>query len=74
MVGAGQAKYCHWALKRPNDRSLIEAGAVPLVLPMPKALPKPVDPVEQLADVVAAVGVNGTLGLLAQIENAVAVS
>jgi len=32
-----------------------------------------VDPVEQLADVVAAVGVNGTLGLLAQIETAVAI-
>jgi hypothetical protein len=68
------ATYVHWALKRPNDRVLVESGAVPLVPPAgPKALPKPVDPVEQLADVVAAVGVTATRGLLAQIETAVAV-
>jgi hypothetical protein len=52
---------------------LILSGAVPLVPPMVLALPKPADPAEQLANVVAAVGFNGTLGLLAQIENAVAV-
>jgi hypothetical protein len=66
--------YAHWAIKRPNDRLLVESGAVSLVpTVMPKALPKPLDPVEQLANVVATVGVNGTLGLLAQIENAVAI-
>jgi len=69
------ACYAHWAIKRPNDRLLVESGAVPLVPPAgPKALPKPVEPVELLADVVAAVGFNGTLGLLAQIETAVAAS
>jgi hypothetical protein len=68
------ATYAHAAFRRPADRLLVESGAVPLVPSvMPKALPKPVDPVEQLADVVAAVGVNGTLGLLAQIETAVAI-
>ena len=65
--------YVGWALKRQKERKLILSGVVPLVPPMVLALPKPADPAEQLANVVATVGFNGALGLLAQIENVVAI-
>ena len=61
--------YVHWAIKRPNDRLLVESGAVPIVPPaMPKALPAPVSPQERLASVVSEVGVNSTLAMLVAFE------
>ena len=60
--------YVHCALKRPNDRKLVESGAVPFTLPVVKALPAPVSPQQRLADVVAEVGVTGTLHMLAVLD------
>jgi hypothetical protein len=61
--------YVHWAVKRPNDRLLVTSGAVPIMPPaMPKALPAPVGPLDRLADIVAELGVNGTLNALTVIE------
>jgi|SRR6516164_2283513 hypothetical protein len=60
--------YVHCALKRPNDRKLVESGAVPFTLPVVKALPAPVSPQQRLADVVAEVGVTGTLNMLAVLD------
>jgi hypothetical protein len=62
--------YAHAALRRPNDRLLVESGAVPLALPAArKALPAPVSPQARLADIVSEVGVSNALGMLAAIEN-----
>jgi hypothetical protein len=71
MLARVNVTYAHWAIKRPNDRLLVESGAVPLVPPAgPKALPKPVSPLDRLADVVAELGMNGTLNALTMIEGA----
>ena len=67
--------YVHWAIKRPNDRLLVESGAVPIVPPaMPKALPAPTSPEAKLADVVSEIGINGALLALSVIEREVAVA
>jgi hypothetical protein len=63
------ASYVHAAIRRPNDRLLVESGAVPLVPPMmPKALPAPTSPEAKLADVVSEIGINGALLALSAIE------
>jgi hypothetical protein len=72
MVARVNVTYAHWAIKRPHDRALVEARAVPLVPPAgPKALPAPVSPQERLADVVSEIGVNNALVMLAAIEQTV---
>jgi hypothetical protein len=65
----------HWALRRLNERTAIEAGVLPLVpSPALKALPAPVTAQAKLADVVAEIGVGtayeilNELKVLAQIE------
>jgi hypothetical protein len=51
------AAYVHWALKRPNDRLLVESGAVPLVPPPVRALPAPAVPSDfELAEIAHRVG------------------
>jgi len=60
--------YVSAALARQKERELILSGAVPLVPPPVKALSAPVGPQERLAEVVAELGVNGTLSALAAIE------
>jgi hypothetical protein len=67
------ATYVHWAVRRPSDRALVTSGAVPLALPPAmKALPPPAHPVALLGEVVAALGVSGTLDALTAIERGAA--
>ena len=68
MVGRSVA-YLHRAAKlSPAEEQRVRAHFRPLVEPRVKALPAPVSPAEKLAEVVAAVGFDGILDLLAQIK------
>jgi hypothetical protein len=65
--------YAHYALRKSErDRALIESGALPLALPAVKALPAPVSSTAKLAEVVAELGVSGTLDALSTLEKSAA--
>ena len=56
--------YVHWAVKRPNDRLLVETGVVPLVPPPVKMLPAP-NPAAMAAELIDTVGsIDAALDLL----------
>jgi hypothetical protein len=55
-------------LKRQAERLAIEAGAIPLVPAQRPALPAPTSAQARLADLVAELGSNQVLDLLAGIE------
>jgi hypothetical protein len=58
--------YVHWALQRQNERVAIEAGLLPLVPPKPvKMLPVPVSARQRLAEVVAEVGADTAVDMIA---------
>jgi len=50
--------YVHHALRRPNDRMLVESGVVPLVPPAVKALPAPAHPSAMAEALVGMVGLD----------------
>jgi hypothetical protein len=60
--------YVQAALKRQDERALIEAGVRPLALPLQPALPEHKSAQEKLADIVREVGSGMVLDLLAHIE------
>jgi hypothetical protein len=60
--------YVQAALKRQDERALIEAGIRPLALPLQPALPAHKSAQEKLADIVREVGSGMVLDLLAHIE------
>ena len=60
--------YVQAALKRQDERALIEAGVRPLALPLQPALPAHKSAQEKLADIVREVGSGMVLDLLAHIE------
>jgi hypothetical protein len=60
--------YVQWALQRQAERLAIEAGAVPLVPAHRPALPPSITAQARLADLVAELGSNQVLDLLAGIE------
>jgi hypothetical protein len=60
--------YVQAALKRQDERALIEAGVQPLALPLQPALPAHKSAQEKLADLVAELGSSQVLDLLAHIE------
>jgi hypothetical protein len=62
------ATYVQAALKRQDERALIEAGVRPLALPLQPALPAHKSAQEKLADIVREVGSGMVLDLLAHIE------
>ena len=60
--------YVQWALQRQAERLAIEAGAVPLVPAQRPALPPSISAQARLAGLVAELGSNQVLDLLAGIE------
>jgi hypothetical protein len=68
MVGCSVA-YLHRAAKlSPAEEQRVRAHLRPLIEPKVKALPVPVSPQQRLAEVVAELGITGTLTMLAAIE------
>jgi len=67
--------YAHHALRKSErDRALVESGVLPLWPSAVRALPppSPVSPEQKLSDVVAEIGINNTLVMLAAFERTAA--